>query len=135
MADRIRYFEVDEETFYMRHAPFMRGRFNHLSIDSRLSADSYLMMGLGQDTVVGYCKLSFYGEVTRATYLEIATDYRRRGYGPRLYAEVFRRAAKRGDTLMLTPYTRMGQANLKDHQEGLERRYYPHLLVVNEYTY
>lgn len=131
MPERIRYFAVSEEQFYMLHAPAMRGRFNNAAMDARGTPDRYLLMRRGEGPILGYAKLFFYGHTTYLGYIEIAGDSRREGHGFKLYKEVFRRAARRGDSLVISPYSRMGFAYLRPYQEVLERRYYPYLLVEN----
>ncbi|NBX66057.1 MAG: hypothetical protein EBQ96_03570 [Proteobacteria bacterium] len=131
MVERVRYFAVDEETFYTLYAPAMRVRFNTAAIDARGTPDRYLLMQRGNEPVVGYAKLFFNGASTYLGYIEIAKDSRNSGFGLRLYKEIFRRAAKRGNTLVISPYSQMGLAHLQPHQDALERHYYPHLLVEN----
>lgn len=108
MLKRIRYFGVDATRFETEY-------------ETR------------QDAIVAMAKLFLndYGE-TYVKFLEVAKDKRGRGYGPRLMAEVFRRAARHGHTLVLTPYTELGREYLLPHQERLERRHYPRLQVVHE---
>lgn len=131
MGERIRYFTVNEEQFYTLYAPAMRARFNNAAMDARGSPDRYLLMQRGEGPVIGYAKLFFNGASTYLGYIEIAGDSRKSGHGLKLYKEVFRRAARRGNTLVISPYSRMGRSFLRPHQEALERAYYPHLLVEN----
>jgi len=130
MAQRITYTGVDEEAFYTHHAHSMHGRFNSAALNAPASPDEYLLM-VAPQKIIGFAKLFFNGPATYVSYLEIAKDARGQGYGPRLFARVFGRAAQRGDALIISNYTPFGRAYLMPHQARLERRYYPHLLVTN----
>ncbi len=132
MAKRIRYFAVDGNTFEDAWEARLKDRFSGAVLYGCSDIDRVLMMADRDDRIVGLAKLRQREGVTSLRFLEVAGDARGQKYGVRLLAEVFRRAARFGGDLIITPYTRLGAVALAPQENRLAARYYPQLQIFHE---